>query len=345
MLPGLDQLKQYFNNDYIIDDWMCIINCTFLCFMMVVAAITLYTQSMVGEPLSCITHQSGFSDKFVNNYCLTAGTFSIQKPLEIQPYPGISTEYNEAQPAFVISHEAYKFIGMLLLSLCFGFYLPKLIWRSLERGVIKNYIENFNKKQWMQEARPKVVELIATVQYHPMENNRYFMKYLFCKSLYLVNILCQYVALNYCLYGNYFSYGWDYITTTDFNQNALHLMFPRFAKCSFHNFGITGTVEKHDFLCAMNHNQLHGKIFLILWFAFAIVGVLTAASLAFDFKVLLKGFRKPHYSKLSYGSAFLLNRLKANLIPATNSIIDEELVKYTRTGHLPVASDIDESTV
>lgn len=43
-------------------------------------------------------------------------------------------------------------------------------------------------------------------------------------------------------------------------------VFPRVTKCTFHKFGASGTIQKHDALCVLALNILNEKIFIFLWF-------------------------------------------------------------------------------
>jgi len=54
-------------------------------------------------------------------------------------------------------------------------------------------------------------------------------------------------------------------------------MFPKITKCTFHKYGPTGTIEKHDGLCVLPLNIINEKIYIFLWFWFVFLGCLTAA--------------------------------------------------------------------
>ena len=47
------------------------------------------------------------------------------------------------------------------------------------------------------------------------------------------------------------------------------------AKCTFHKFGPSGTVEKFDGLCVLPLNIINEKIYVFLWFWFIIVSIIT----------------------------------------------------------------------
>ena len=47
-------------------------------------------------------------------------------------------------------------------------------------------------------------------------------------------------------------------------------LFPRFQRfvlqCTFHKFGTSGEVEKHDALCLLPLNIVNEKVYIFLWF-------------------------------------------------------------------------------
>ena len=43
-------------------------------------------------------------------------------------------------------------------------------------------------------------------------------------------------------------------------------IFPRMTKCTFHKFGVSGEVEKHDALCILPLNIVNEKIYIFIWF-------------------------------------------------------------------------------
>ena len=52
-------------------------------------------------------------------------------------------------------------------------------------------------------------------------------------------------------------------------------VFPRMTKCTFHKFGTSGNIEKHDALCILPLNIVNEKIYIFIWFWLLILGFLT----------------------------------------------------------------------
>merc|ERR1719430_1533 len=100
------------------------------------------------------------------------------------------------------------------------------------------------------------------------------MKYVFCEFLNLINIILQLLITNRFLGGEFTAYG---SRVVDFmNQDPsertdpMYKVFPRITKCTFHRYGPSGSIERHDALCVLSINVLNEKIYLTLWFWFLI---------------------------------------------------------------------------
>jgi len=45
----------------------------------------------------------------------------------------------------------------------------------------------------------------------------------------------------------------------------MNRVFPKVTKCTFHAYGPSGTVERHDGLCVLALNIINEKIYVFLW--------------------------------------------------------------------------------
>ena len=64
-------------------------------------------------------------------------------------------------------------------------------------------------------------------------------------------------------------------------------IFPRMTKCTFHKFGASGEVEKHDALCILPLNIVNEKIYIFLWFWFLLLGILSALVVVYRFVIVI----------------------------------------------------------
>ena len=59
------------------------------------------------------------------------------------------------------------------------------------------------------------------------------------------------------------------------------LLIFKVTKCTFHKFGRSGEIEKHDALCILPLNVVNEKIYIFLWFWFIILFLLTFLMLVY----------------------------------------------------------------
>jgi hypothetical protein len=69
--------------------------------------------------------------------------------------------------------------------------------------------------------------------------------------------------------GSFLTYGSEVIKFSNMNQenrsDPMIEIFPRITKCTFHKYGSSGTIQKHDALCVLALNILNEKIYIFLW--------------------------------------------------------------------------------
>lgn len=58
-------------------------------------------------------------------------------------------------------------------------------------------------------------------------------------------------------------------------------------KCTFHKYGPSGTVTRHDGLCILALNIINEKIYVFLWFWFVAVAVFSAMAILYRMIVLM----------------------------------------------------------
>jgi hypothetical protein len=111
--------------------------------------------------------------------------------------------------------------------------------------------------------------------------------YIFCEILNLANVILQMFFMNYFLGGEFFDYGLDVLRVTELPMeeriDPLSKVFPKVTKCTFNNYGPSGTVENKDGFCVLAINIINEKIYIFLWFWFLAIGVLTGVHLFIRF--------------------------------------------------------------
>jgi len=178
-------------------------------------------------------------------------------------------------------------------------------------------------------------------------HNMYLLKYFLCDALNLVNVIGQMFLINKFLGGVFMTYGTDVINWSEADvegrTDPMIDVFPRVTKCSFHKYGPTGTIEKHDAMCVLALNIINEKIYVTLWFWFIILVVVTVLYMLYVLAVItMPGMRKTMLErnakfdikdrvdhlmkKANMGDWFLLFLLSRNL---DSVLFKEYLIKLT----------------
>ena len=104
------------------------------------------------------------------------------------------------------------------------------------------------------------------------------------------NVIGQMYLINFFLGGVFLTYGTDVLKWSEAEPedrtDPMVDVFPRVTKCTFHKYGPSGTIERHDAMCVLALNIINEKIYVALWFWFIILAVLTALYLLYVLAVI-----------------------------------------------------------
>jgi hypothetical protein len=142
--------------------------------------------------------------------------------------------------------------------------------------------ENYDKK----------VENVAksVSQYINMKgagHRNYGLGYIFSQAMNLVVVIfCIYFTNSFLDHTfNDLGYKWmeAYLRTDEAKglraREFLEMIFPRMASCDFKSFGFSGQVNKGNYICVLAPNALSEKIFVILWFWYGLLALITGLNL------------------------------------------------------------------
>ena len=149
--------------------------------------------------------------------------------------------------------------------------------------------------------------------------------------------------------GAFFTYG---IEVMDFSERAqedrfdpMIFIFPRMTKCTFHKFGASGEIEKYDGLCVLPLNVINEKLYIIIWFWFVGLGLISAivfvarilTLMSTSVRVHFMSKRFPHVQKdhiesvvsyCGFGGWFMLHLLGTNLEHGVSILGFPEIMKH-----------------
>ena len=95
-------------------------------------------------------------------------------------------------------------------------------------------------------------------------------RFVACEVMNLGNVSLQIYLIDRLLGGEFSTYGlqvFQYARLDDEERmDPMVRIFPKVTKCTFHNFGVSGTIQKFDGLCILPINMINDKIYIGIWF-------------------------------------------------------------------------------
>jgi len=315
--------------------------------ILIVCSLLTTLHQYIGSPIDCMAQ--GVPGGIMNTYCWIHGTFTVPKQLTGRigydmPHPGVgpTTDPNLIRvndEGDEIRHGWYQWVCFVLFLQAVLCYIPHYLWKSWENGKIKMMVQDLDQLG-LDDPSTKKDRRLASADYFKRTmglHQLYVAKYVFCEVLNFANVVFQLYFMNFFLGGEFFTYGTDVLRMSELpfeeRVDPMARVFPKVTKCTFNNYGPSGTVELKDGLCILAINIINEKIYIFLWFWFLTVtcwtGVhlmLRVVSIAFkNFRLFILASRakankksdlKTVVRQCSYGDFFLLMQLAKHFEPA-----------------------------
>ena len=114
----------------------------------------------------------------------------------------------------------------------------------------------------------------------------------------------QMVLLDRFFDGTFFTYGIEVMSFADRDQedriDPMIYVFPRMTKCTFHKFGTSGNIEKHDALCILPLNIVNEKIYIFIWFWLLFLGLLSFLVLVYRVAIIFSPYIRAFVLRMRY---------------------------------------------
>jgi len=242
-----------------------------------------------GDPIECMTsNNQDISAKMLQHWCWLEGSFSVVDSNgkaamgHNVAYPGVKT-LDEGSGDKKRLHKYYQWVYFVLIIQTILFYVPKYLWKVKEANRLQSMITHLKSKnirEWnVNEARKITQDVVDSLSI----SNDYFFFCFFCEFIYYIHLVAQMYFVNILLSGQFLRLGLEWLTYnhSDNFADPLIRVFPRLSKCTFHKFGYSGSIEATDSLCFLCLNIVNEKIFVILWFWFAFLFIVTSIVLLY----------------------------------------------------------------
>jgi hypothetical protein len=181
----------------------------------------------------------------------------------------------------VVKHAYYQWVPFVLFLQGVMFYIPHYLWKIFEDRKVDKITNGLRGRTLCLEERKESCETLVRYMKDTFHmHNFYAIKYFLCDILNFVNVIGQMYLINKFLGGVFLNYGsevlkWSESEPEDRTDPMIDV-FPRITKCTFHKYGPSGTIERHDAMCVLALNIINEKIYVMLWFWLIILAVMTS---------------------------------------------------------------------
>ncbi|CAG0919834.1 unnamed protein product [Notodromas monacha] len=312
---------------------------------LIACSLLVTSRQYIGDPIDCIVDDA-VPASVMDTYCWIHSTFTIPNRLGEKigvdvPHAGVGPDAGEEKKY----HKYYQWVCFFLFFQAILFYVPRYLWKNWEGGKIKMLVMDLNTPIVEEETKNSRKKLL--IDYFTCNlntQNFYALRFFLCELLNFANVIGQIYFMDTFLGGEFTSYGWDVLRfqgrEPEERTDPMSRVFPKVTKCTFHTYGVSGTIQKIDGLCVLPLNIVNEKIMVFLWFWFIIVAVLSGLGLLYRIAVLstsrvrlifLRSRSRMSYSedieminsKCQIGDWFVLQQLGKNM----DSLIFREFIE------------------
>lgn len=259
-------------------------------------AFLVATGHYIGEPISCWcpAHFTSSNVDYANKVCWTNSTYFLHPDVDNIPH-----DWNGTRK---IGY--YQWVTMFLFFQAFLFYVPHLVWRSMNRrsGVpIHSFVDAAIERQktidvdrcdksngYLVDQLDHFVTDFSTRRrsggrrLSVVHGNYTIVVFLVVKLLYVANIVGQQFLINAFLgqkHDGFHVYGFEVISKLMAGEEwTTSERFPRVTVCQFH-MRYFGHNTLHTVQCTLPTNLLNEMLYIFIWFWFLVVLICTLASI------------------------------------------------------------------
>lgn len=261
--------------------------------MLTVCSLLVTSRQYFGHPIDCIV--DGVPQNVMNTYCWIYATFTVSDKTHGRVgtdvvHPGVRPHVDGEDQ--VVHHKYYQWVSFVLFIQALFFYVPRFVWKIWENGRISMLVSNISSP--LVHAEVKIEQLQVLVEYFAVNlhtHNLYAARFFLCELFNFLNVVAQIYFVDYFLDGEFSQYGFGVLQLTEMDPedrpDAMARVFPKVTKCTFHKYGPSGNIQKLDGLCLLPLNIVNERIYVLMWFWFLFVAVLSFLNMLYRVVVLL----------------------------------------------------------
>jgi len=267
--------------------------------MLLFSSMMVTAKQYFGSPIQCDAGNaaSGVEKDVLEAYCWMYATFDIPSSYKGQCSAG-DQDYRIVNN--IVYNSYYQWIPIYLVALTILFYMPRLIWMSMEGGLMHFFGKGTTGMSWNWKKSNKTKAKVANwiedqdvkkekLVHFFMENirnkyNAYFVGFIFCELLNITIAISTFALTHKFLRHKFLRYGLETVAYYNLPDeeyempgiiNPMCTTFPRVASCNYIRWGPAGVQENVNSICILGLNVINDKIFLVLWFWLSIVLVIS----------------------------------------------------------------------
>jgi len=263
--------------------------------LLVMCTLLVTARQYIGDPIDCMVE--GIPGNIMDTYCWISSTFSVNNRWvgeqgRDHAHPGVAPIGKDGEDH--VYHKYYQWVCFVLFFQAGFFYLPRYLWKNAEGGRINMLVSGMDGVSMAvggEERSERIGTLVRYFRDYRGTHASYFSRFVACELLNLANVLGQMYFMDRFLGGEFSTYGLKVLAHSELDyrqrEDPMAVVFPKVAKCSFHKYGPSGSLETYDALCVLPLNIINEKIYIFLWFWFILLASTTAIFMVYRFATLL----------------------------------------------------------
>ncbi|KAI1296819.1 Innexin inx2 [Halotydeus destructor] len=258
---------------------------------LITASLLVTGKEYFGDPIDCVQPNEEEENDFLDTFCWIHSTFTLPDAYDKKvgsevPYPGVDKHVPGDRKTY---HKYYQWVCFALFFQAVSFYAPRYLWKRWEAGRLRAVVQELGCPI-NDDKSGQLGNLAAYLRNNLRHHDAYFFQFVLCEILNLMNVLVNIYLVDLFLGGAFSTFGLDVLKYTEMNQeertDPMIRMFPRMTKCTFHFFGSSGDVQKHDALCILPLNIINEKIYIFLWFWLMALAAISTVNVAYRLAVI-----------------------------------------------------------